>query len=88
MEGSVLIVAGSVLIANIAYYFKNSYWQWFIANATGISIGVFFLFFFSNLGGFGGKSTLSWWWGILILPYPIAWLANIILLIKLVRKKK
>lgn len=88
MEGSVIIVVGSVLIANVGYYFKKPYWQWFVANSIGIAVGVFFLFFFSNLGGFGGKSTLSWWWGTLILPYPIGWLLNIILLIKLASKKK
>ena len=88
LEGSVIIAAGSILLASVACYFKKPYWSWFLANAIGISIGVFFLFFFSNLGGFGGKSTLSWWWGTLILPYPIGWLFNIILLIKLASKKK
>ncbi len=88
MEGSVIIAIGSILLASVAYYFKKPFWKWFAANAFGISIGVFFLFFFSNLGGFGGKSTLSWWWGTLILPYPIGWLSNIILMIKLASKKK
>lgn len=88
IEGSVFIAVGSILIASVAFYFKKLYWNGFIANALSICIGVFFLFFFSNLGGFGGKSTLSWWWGTLILPYPIGWLSNIILLIKLASKKK
>jgi hypothetical protein len=51
-------------------------------------VGVFFLFYFSNKGGFGGKSTLTWWWGTLILPYLIDWLFNVILLIKSEKKKK
>ena len=27
----------------------------------------------SMAGGFGGKSGLSMWWGVLILPYLIGW---------------
>jgi hypothetical protein len=47
-----------------------------------IVIGVTFLFYFSSLGGFGGTSTLSWWWGLLILPFPIGWLTIITVLIR------
>jgi hypothetical protein len=46
-----------------------------------IAVGVFFLFYLSSLGGFGGTSKLSIWWGLLIVPYPIGWLLSISLLI-------
>jgi len=26
------------------------------------------------VGGIGGKSGHSMWWGVLILPYPVGWL--------------
>jgi ABC-type multidrug transport system permease subunit len=53
-----------------------------------ITVGVIFLFYLSSLGGFGGNSSLSWWWGLLILPYPIGWLMDVIMLIIRAYRKK
>jgi hypothetical protein len=39
------------------------------------------MFYLSSLGGIGGKSNLSWWYGSLVIPYPIGWLITIILLV-------
>jgi hypothetical protein len=89
LEGSVVIAAGSVLIALSTFLLHDRHWKIFLASLLMIGFGIFFLFYFSSLGGFGGKSTLSWWWGILILPYPIGWLISIILLIvRAVKKPK
>jgi len=89
LEGSVVIAVGSILLALSAFLTHDRYWKTFMASLILIVIGVFFLFYLSSLGGFGGKSTLSWWWGMLILPYPIGWLIAIILIIvKAVKKKK
>jgi len=49
---------------------------------------VCFLFYFSALGGFGGSSSLSWCWGLLIVPYPAGWLLSVILLIIRAVKKQ
>lgn len=81
LEGSVLILAGSLIIAVTAYLLKDRHWKIFTALLAMIIFGVFFLFYLSSLGGFGGTSELSWWYGALILPYPIAWLIGIGLLI-------
>ena len=51
-------------------------------------IGVFFMFYFSSLGGFGANAPLSWWWATLILPYPIGWLLAVIVIITRALKKK
>jgi len=88
LEGSVIIAAGSVLIIVSTYVKRDQHWKIFLASLIMIVIGVIFLFYFSSLGGFGGTSTLSWWWGILILPYPIGWLISItVLIIRAVKKK-
>jgi len=81
MEGSVIIAAGSVLIALSTYLTNDRHNKTFITTSILILSGVFFLFYFSSLGGFGGRSSLSWWWGLLILPYPVGWLINLIVLI-------
>jgi hypothetical protein len=80
MEGSVVIAGGSFLMALSAYFKHDRHWKTFIALFITIAVGVFFLFYLSTFGGFG-KGALSCWWGILVIPYPIAWLTTIVLLI-------
>ena len=76
MEGSVLILPGSGLVALGMYLGgKNRktvlYWTWvFIL----IAVGVGAMFALSAVGGIGGKSGHSMWWGVSILPYPLGWL--------------
>lgn len=80
LEGSVVIAAGSIIMASSAFLRRDRYRKLFMTFSILIIVGVFLLFFFSSLGGFG-KGALSWWWGILVLPYPLGWLASIVLLI-------
>ena len=76
MEGSLLILPGSGLVALGLFLGSGNrsavlYWVW----AFGlIAIGVGALFGLSSVGGFGGTSGRSMWWGLLIMPYPIGWL--------------
>lgn len=81
LEGSAAILAGSFLIASSMYFLKDKYWKLFLVGFILIAFGVFFMFYFSSLGGFGGNSKLSWWLISLIVPYPLGWLLIIILLI-------
>lgn len=89
MEGSVVIAIGSTLAALSTYVTHDRDQKIFFAAMIMIVLGVFFLFYFSSLGGIGGHSTLSLWWGILILPYPMGWLISIItVIIRAVKKRK
>ncbi len=88
LEGSVVIAAGSILITLAAYLTNDRHRKLFLLSTILITIGVFSLFYLSSLGGFGGNSNLSWWWIILILPYPIGWIMAIVLLIIRFRKRK
>jgi hypothetical protein len=88
MEGSVIILGGNVLLV-ISLFMKNDrHKMHFLISLIMIAIGVFFLFYLSSLGGFGGNSELSWWWGTLVLPYPIAWIFAMVMLIIRVREKR
>ena len=76
LEGSVVILAGSGLVA-LAMYLGGKdrrtvlYWTW----AFGLmAVGVAAMFALSSVGGIGGRSGHSMWWGVLILPYPAGWL--------------
>ena len=76
LEGSLLILPGSGLIAFGTFLRRGQrsvlrYWVWvFIL----IVVGVGALFGLSAVGGIGGNSGHSMWWGILILPYVVGWI--------------
>ena len=75
MEGSVLILPGSGLLALGSYLGRRdrrivAYRTWsFILVALGVGA----LFLFSAIGGVGGNSGHSAWWALLILPYLVGW---------------
>jgi hypothetical protein len=75
MEGSVVTLPGSGLFALGTFLGQHerrliTYRVWvFIL----IAIGVGAMWGLSAIGGFGGTSGRSMWWGVLILPYLIGW---------------
>jgi hypothetical protein len=75
MEGSLVILAGSGLVALGTFLGRCerrliAYRVWvFIL----IAIGVGAFWGLNSVGGFGGHSGRSIWWGVLILPYLIGW---------------
>jgi len=75
MEGSVVILPGSGLVALGAFLGQNE--RRLIAFRVLvfilIAIGVGALWGLSWIGGIGGNSGRSMWWGVLILPYLIGW---------------
>jgi hypothetical protein len=79
MEGAGVIFLGSGLVVLGTFVGQSerrlvAYRMWvFIL----ILIGVGALWGLSNLGGIGGKSGRSMWWGVLILPYLIGWCMGI-----------
>jgi hypothetical protein len=79
MEGSVVILPGSGLVALGTFLGQSErrliafrVWVFIL-----IAIGVGALWGLSMVGGIGGKSGRSMWWGVLILPYLIGWCMSI-----------
>lgn len=76
LEGSLLILPGSGLVALGMFLGGKDRktvlsWTWaFILIAAGVAA----MFALSAVGGIGGKSGHSMWWGVLMLPYPAGWL--------------
>jgi hypothetical protein len=78
LEGSVVILAGSALVAaGAAFNGSGGYRLQAIALAF-TAVGVTALFALSAMGGVGGNSGRSIWWLLLCVPYPIGWLLAII----------
>ena len=78
MEGSLIVLPGTgvtALGALLAH--SRQRLRLYVAFAM-VAVGVGALFGLSALGGIGGKSGRSIWWGLLILPYPLGWLLALI----------
>jgi hypothetical protein len=83
LEGSVVILAGSGLVT-LGTWLGGSdrrlVVDWLSIFGL-VLLGVVALFALSAVGGIGGRSGRSLWWGVLILPYPAAWvlgMANLV----------
>ena len=81
LEGSILILMGFIFISIFMKVTHNKFAKYFIFASSISGIGIFFMFYFSFLGGFFGNSTLNKWYLLLLLPYPLGWLLFIILLV-------
>lgn len=89
MEGSVIIVAGSILITVASYLSHDRHLKYFLIASSMLITGVSLLFYFSSLGGFGDPPYLSRWWALMLLPYPAGWIMMIVLLImRAITKRK
>lgn len=86
LEGSLVILPGTGLIALGALLGKSRYRSLLCWSFALVAIGVGALFGVSALGGFGGRSGLPLWWGITILPYPVGWIMGIVGAIKRLRE--
>jgi hypothetical protein len=79
MEGAFIILPGSGLVLLGTYLSRSERWLvlyrfWIFLMIT---IGVAAMLGFTILGGIGGTTDYSLWWGLLFLPYPIAWSVGI-----------
>ncbi len=88
LEGSAVILLGSLTLAVTSHFLLDRHKQYFAFASICIAFGVISMFILTALGGFGGKSQISWWWGLFILPYPLGWLGSIALLLFRGFKKK
>jgi hypothetical protein len=86
LEGSLVILPGTAMVALGAWLGKSRYRKLLCWAFALVAVGVAALLAVSAFGGFGGRGSLSYWWGILILPYPIGWVLGIIGAIKKLRE--
>jgi hypothetical protein len=79
LEGSVLIVLGSGLVALGAFLTqdKRSPVAYRTVAFILIAAGVAAMWGMSTVGGFGGATGRSMWWGVLLLPYVAGWVMTV-----------
>jgi hypothetical protein len=90
LEGSVVILAGSLIVLAALFFGRAEkqdvrYWLW-VTVAIGSGVGL--MFYWSALGGIGGRSGHSIWWILTLLPYPLGWVAGIRWLVTLYWKRQ
>lgn len=86
LEGSLVILPGTGLVALGALLGKSRhrtllYWSFLL-----VAAGVGALWGLSALGGFGGDSGRSMWWGLALLPYPVGWIMGLVGAIRRLRE--
>ena len=77
MEGSLVILGGSILVA-VGAFLSRSHYRLPITALVLIVVGVGAMFGMSALGGVGGTTGRSMWWLLLCVPYPIGWILGLI----------
>ncbi|HET9571723.1 MAG TPA: hypothetical protein VFP20_09990 [Bacteroidales bacterium] len=79
LEGSIIILIGSVLMTLYKYLRGDRHKRGFLAGCLLIAVGVGYMFYMSSLGGFGPEA-MPWVWGIPMVLYPIGWFLTAVLL--------
>lgn len=86
LEGSLIILPGIGLVALEARLGHSRhrillYWSFVL-----MSVGIGALWALSALGGFGGNTGRSNWWGLVLLPYPVGWIMGLVGAIRRMRE--
>ena len=77
LEGSMIILPGSALVALGAFLGRSPYRIVLYWSLILVAVGVVELGLLSALGGIGGSRAHSIWWGLVILPYPVGWILGL-----------
>jgi hypothetical protein len=86
LEGSVLILAGSITGAAGAWLGGSGHRRLLLWGAALVLAGVTLLFGISSMGGLGGDTGRSLWWSLVLLPYPAGLILGVVGSIKRLRE--
>jgi hypothetical protein len=78
LEGSVIILPGVGLATAGAFLGRSRHTRLLCWSLAMVAIGVGAMFVLSAVGGIGGHSRNSMWWGAFILPYPVGFLLALV----------
>ena len=86
LEGCVIILPATGLVALGALLGSSRHRRLPSRSFVLVSIGVAALWGLSALGGIGGSSGRSKWWGLVLLPYPAGWIMGLVGAIRTLRE--
>ena len=86
LEGSTLILIGCAVVSVAAAVGHSRQARLAWAALLLVLAGVAALWGMSALGGIGGQTGRSLWWGLLFLPYPVGWVLGLFGAIRLIRE--
>ena len=87
LEGSLVPVAGAgvaMVAAHLAHLRARHWLDWGVSLEV---LGVAALWGLSAVGGIGGSTGRSYWWALLLLPYPVGWLLSLSGAVRSLREK-
>jgi hypothetical protein len=78
LEGSLVILPGTGLVALGARLGNSRHRVLLSWSFVLVAVGVGAVWGLSALGGLGGDTGRSYWWGLVLLPYPIGWIMGLV----------
>lgn len=78
LEGSVAILFGVCVLALDAWLGASRHRRALYWSLALTAVGVAALLAMSAAGGVGGRTGRSYWWTVLLLPYPAGWLMGLV----------
>ena len=77
LEGSIVILPGVGMVTLGAFLPKSRYRKLLGGSFVLVALGVGAMLAISVVGGIGGNNGCSMWWGLVMLPYPLAGLSDL-----------
>ncbi|HEU4722116.1 MAG TPA: hypothetical protein VFS59_12195 [Gemmatimonadaceae bacterium] len=77
LEGSLVIVAAAALVLVAAQLGHLRARRWVAWGGALAMLGVATLWAMSAMGGVGPSTGRSYWWMLLVAPYPIGWILSL-----------
>lgn len=78
LEGSVVILGGSIVLAVGALLIPTRFKKLIVWSLALVAVGIGAMWWLSALGGIGGTTGRSYWWGLVIVPYPVGWVMGMV----------
>ncbi len=78
LEGSVVILPGVGLAALAAFLGKGRWRVLLYWALVLVAVGAAAMWILSTLGGIGGSTGRSDWWGLIVLPYAVGWVMGVV----------
>lgn len=86
LEGSLVILPGTGMVALGALLAKSRHQRMLSWSFVLVAVGVGALWGLSAVGGLGGATGRSYWWGLVLLPYPVGWIMGLVGAIRRLRE--